>query len=178
MALLVGNDSIGAFTTASSLNGVAGGNFLGMQYVASASGNATSLWFYANDRAESENIKILLADASGNVIGTTGVISYNAGTGAAWKTAAITSTPITSGLTYYIGVYVSSADGRVGNMSSGLGNYNDATSGTYASPPATLSALAANGGNTDMALYADGSAGGGGLSVISHYSRPNVLLRM
>lgn len=171
MTLLVGNSSVGAFTTTSSNNGVTGGRFLGMQYVATAGGTATDLFFYANDRGEGENIKILIANSSGTVIGSTGVISYSAGTGAAWKSGSITPVSIVSGQTYYIGLYVSSLDGRAGNMSSGLGNYVDSTSGTYASLPATLSALSGDGGNTNMAFYADGTAGGGGGSFKAAWAR-------
>ena len=167
MANLVGNSNIAAFTTPGSINANFGERFCGMQYVATASGTATSLFFYANDRGEGENVKLLIANSAGVVLASTAPISYTAGTGAAWKSASITPTAITSGQTYYIGAYCDSADGRIGAMSSGTDNWVDNESGTYAALPATLAALAEDGGNINMAFYADGTEGGGSSTTVT-----------
>lgn len=156
--VLVGSSTTTDFTTVASVNGNSGARAIAMQYVASQSGTATTLFVYANDRDESEIVKLFIANSAGTVLAVTDAVAFP-GTpgGATWISGSIASTAITAGQTYYIGVYQSSNDGRVGVMSSGFGDYIDGTSGTYASPPATLSSLAADGGNANMLLYADGT---------------------
>lgn len=158
MTQLVGNSSIGAFTSATNVNHLSGENAEAMQYVASADGNATEIFFYANRRGEGESVKLFIADTSGNILAISSPVSVGTG-GAAWLSGAISSTAITNGATYYLGFYGTSGDGRQGVMSSGSGNYV-ATDGNYATPASTL-ALSADGGNPNMALYADGTASGG-----------------
>lgn len=160
MTVRIGNNNVAAFTTPFSWNGDSGVRFCGMQYVAALSGNVSMLHFYANGDHDL-NIKLELVNAAGAVLGTTTPIAIPAGV-QGWVSGAIATVAAVAGQTYTIGAYSDGGvNGRVGVMTDGsYGTWIDTTSGTYAAPPATLSALGFDGGGVAGAFYADDSGAG------------------
>ena len=118
-------------------------------FVASASGTATSIGFYWHSDTTANNLKLILCDSSGNHIASGTVASSGS---AGWKDATISAT-ITSGVTYRLVVI---ADGYFyGYTDSATWSLNYG-GGTYASPPNPVTNSGqVNGGNLALRVQGD-----------------------
>jgi hypothetical protein len=161
MAVLAGTNSTTGLTTQGQVQSNSGETWQGEQYTVAVSGNATSLWIYSHWN-HSDNIKLALVDAAGNVLAVTADILVQPAGSAGWLSGAISSTAITASDIIYVMAAGDAADtGRIPVMTNGsaTGTY-EATDGSRTSPPATMS-LSVNGGNAFMTMYVDGTASGG-----------------
>lgn len=163
-AIFIGSNVTTGWSTESSVNGVGGTRAICEQYNATGDANITSLGLYHPGNDDHDvNIKLFLLNSSGLVLGQTAPISVPL-TGPQFISGSITSAAVTNAATYYICAMSDGlATGRIGIMNDGTsGNFVDSSSGTYASPPSTFSALGADGGNMSSLFYADGTAAAAG----------------
>jgi hypothetical protein len=167
MAILVGSDVTTNYTdTGNSDYDTSAGKIYWLPYTAGTSGNVTTLGLYTQDMEWSDQqIKLLIADGSGNVLAATAAIAMNS-SAAGWKTGSISSTAVTSSSTY-----------RLGFMSNGSGDYTyvfghssttsvdrDNTGNTFASdPPASTIVSDFTSSYAQFLMYGDGTAGGGSI---------------
>lgn len=159
MATLVGVDAIGAYSSNTAANSVSATRFIHDSFVASASGTAKRLWFYATDSTgDAPNTKLAIYSSAGALLGQTSAIQFYdlATVGPAWLYADLTSdVTITSGVTYKLGFI--GANGYVGyrTLASPAGVSYDA-SGTYTTLPSTISSTA-DAGIYQFAMFAEGA---------------------
>lgn len=156
MAILIGSSDTTGWSTGFTINTDSGAKWVGMQYTAAETGVATSIYYWSNGGGD-ENIKLALVASDGTVLGVTSPVSNAAG----WISGSIAATEVTQGLTYYVmSVSDGSVNGRIGvRHNETTGNFTS-TSGTYSSPPASMT-LSTDAGNFKQLFYVDGTIGGG-----------------
>ena len=153
MANLVGQSDVSAYTTATGADGLSGARAHAIPFVASNSGNATTLYHYITTY-NGQNRKLFITDALGNVLAVTAAVTEAEG----WVSGAIPSTSITSGNTYYLGWYIAAGYSWYYTNSVYGSVYIDDTSGTYTSPPSAFTSPSNDGSIPAFAMYADGTA--------------------
>lgn len=160
-ANLVGIDSIGSYTVNTNANGVGGTRFVHSPFVASQSGTATHLFFYATDAVgAAPNLKLCIYSSAGSLLSCTGSIPTPSGPN--WASGPLdSSVPIVSGTTYWLGWY-SDAGSAGYRTTASPGDANQDDTGTFASPATTITATP-NGGIDTFAMYADGTTASGNL---------------
>lgn len=164
MTILIGSNNTTGFTSIARMAGLAGrANF--QTYTCSASGNITTLGYYWGDSGVgSENLVLFLCNSSGTTLCNTGSLTTPSTT-TQFVTGSVTSTAVTSGQTYYIGLLAAAGnnggDDRIGAAYNGLSSYEDTTTvWTYPTPATTYSSIVVNGGLPNWLGYADGSPAG------------------
>ena len=164
MAILVGSDVTTNYTdTADSAYDTSAARIYWLPFTAGTSGNVTTLGLYTQDMEWSDQqIKLLIADGSGNVLAATAAIAMNS-SGAGWKTGSISSTAVTASTVY-----------RLGLMSNGTGDFTyvyghsssttinrDSSGNTFANdPPASTIVADTTDNYAQFLMYGDGTAGG------------------
>lgn len=155
MANLVGISSIGAYTNPVGANGQSGTRIIHNDFVASATGTATHLFFYARAN-NTPNVKLCIYSNAGALLGSTGSILITEG----WNSAALgASVSIVSSTSYKLGWY---ADAGATDYWSDLSGdaYQDTGSGSYTTPASSITSTLDT-GIDNFAMYADGTVGGG-----------------
>ena len=150
MTLLVGSNSTGTFTTTDQYSNAA---IWYKGYVASVSGNATTLFLYSWDDGNASNMKLAIWDSSGVLLAASSpFISTGGGGAATWYSASIASTAITAGQTYYLGFC---ADGYVGCMDDGAISGKKNATNSY--PTVNNVSPGTDTADQTILMYADGT---------------------
>lgn len=141
-------------------------------YVASATGTATAIKVKVESWTGTPTIKIALYDASRNLVEA--IVLSPSDTG--WRTLTLSASfAVTKDATYYLGAIRGSAG--YCNIYDGGGTWNKyrETSGSYASPPASLSDPPDGTSSEQISdMYLDGTESGGGTVIpvfLSAYRR-------
>lgn len=159
MAALVGISDSTGYSTNVIVNSVGGTKWVGNPFVASASGTATTIQLYTTDAVgDAPNIKLIIYSNADAQLGVTSAVATAAGNN--WTVGTlVTPVAITSGVTYKLGWIAESGYTGYRTTASPGDAYED-VSGTYASPPATISP-SLNSGIDSFAIFADGTISGG-----------------
>lgn len=144
-------------------------------YSASESGTATSAYIRVSDWWTCGAVKVCVYNSSGSLQATATISAGSAG----WNSAALSSNvTITSGQTYYLGVILDTGYCQV-YLGPTQWEYDNDTSGSYASPPSSISVPGAQDLiYPEFGIYLDGTTGGGSSSTPSLKRRLNILLRL
>lgn len=145
---------------AANINGSAGADARTRLFTAGASESIGSLEFYFDSTYDGDAIvKLFIANASGTILGITGVVTATASGGTRWCGGSITPVSVVSGQNYYLGMYIAptscNGSGRAGVYRAGgspTDSYLDSTSGTYTTPPSALSSLSSTSAYSSIAI--------------------------
>lgn len=157
MTTLVGIDSVGSYSANTAANNLSGTRLILDSFVASATGTATTLYFYATEATgTAPNLKLAIYSSGNALLGNTNAVAYAGSPG--WVSAAlVSSVEITSGTTYKLGFIGDSGYCGYRTLASPSDASKDDT-GTYASLPATITP-SVDTGIDNFAMYADGTVG-------------------
>lgn len=125
-------------------------------YSASISGTATKAYIRIQDPWTASNVKVVVYNSSGSLLATATI----ALSGAGWLSADLDgSVTITSGNTYYLGFIL---DTGYVQLYRGTTNWtcDHNTSGSYASPPASISVPGTEWAVYEPSIYLDGTTAG------------------
>jgi hypothetical protein len=132
---------------------------------AATAGTATSAYIYVTDWWTASAAKVVVYDSSGTLVATSDAFSSAQGTG--WISKSIGSLSLNAA-TYYLGILVDTGYLQVDCENATDYDMYTNTSGSYASPPASIPVpLDGASQRGEIAIYLDGTAGGGGVRVVA-----------